>query len=394
MILHINTNYIYNVFHATMVETMSDPAKHVVFSPVLHNPKHVQWKATDHPAPPTVHVVPCFDPLDRLFYRRKRDKMYRALEQTVDLSTVDLIHAYTLFTDGDLAYRVHRKTGAPYVCAVRNSDVNTFFRKMPHLRRHGIEILRHASAIFFLSPVYREQVFNMWVPAHERSVFQQKTRILPNGIDEFWHQNISPASVDAARKIRREQGPVGLLCVGVVNRNKNSMAIQKARALLDAEGVQTTLTLVGRVADQKLLDQLLETPGTTYFPPEPKETLIQHYREADLFVMPSLTETFGLVYAEALSQGLPVIYTKGQGFDGQFPEGVIGRSVVPTDPVSIAEAIRSILRDPLIATRARGAANRFRWREIDEEYEMLYRAILNQTPIDQKAPEAKDREQE
>ena len=37
------------------------------------------------------------------------------------------------------------------------------------------------------------------------------------------------------------------------------------------------------------------------------------YRENDIYVMPSIIETFGLVYAEAMSQGLPVIYTRGQG---------------------------------------------------------------------------------
>jgi len=43
--------------------------------------------------------------------------------------------------------------------------------------------------------------------------------------------------------------------------------------------------------------------------------------------MPSITETFGLVYAEALSQGLPVLYTRGQGFDRQFEEGEVGYAV-------------------------------------------------------------------
>ena len=42
--------------------------------------------------------------------------------------------------------------------------------------------------------------------------------------------------------------------------------------------------------------------------------------------MPSITETFGLVYGEALSQGLLIIYTKGQGFDGQIKEKLAGYS--------------------------------------------------------------------
>ena len=44
--------------------------------------------------------------------------------------------------------------------------------------------------------------------------------------------------------------------------------------------------------------------------------------------MPSRYETFGLVYGEAMSQGLPIIYSKGQGVDGYFKEGTVGYGVV------------------------------------------------------------------
>ena len=53
-----------------------------------------------------------------------------------------------------------------------------------------------------------------------------------------------------------------------------------------------------------------------------RKNLIEFIGENDIFVMPSINETFGLVYAEAMSQGLPVIYTKGQGFDKQFNDGL------------------------------------------------------------------------
>lgn len=44
-----------------------------------------------------------------------------------------------------------------------------------------------------------------------------------------------------------------------------------------------------------------------------KTKIIDVYRDSDIFVMPSKFETFGLVYVEALTQGLHLIYTKGQG---------------------------------------------------------------------------------
>ena len=51
--------------------------------------------------------------------------------------------------------------------------------------------------------------------------------------------------------------------------------------------------------------------------------------------MTSFYETFGLVYAEAMSQGLPIIYTEGQGIDGFYEEGDVG---FPVDPTNVEQA--------------------------------------------------------
>ena len=58
--------------------------------------------------------------------------------------------------------------------------------------------------------------------------------------------------------------------------------------------------------------------------------------------MPSIHESFGRVYAEAMTQGVPVIYSKGQGFDGIYPDGHVGYSVPSRNPEYIAECIKNI----------------------------------------------------
>ena len=58
--------------------------------------------------------------------------------------------------------------------------------------------------------------------------------------------------------------------------------------------------------------------------------------------MPSLTETFGLVYVEALSQGLPILYTKGEGVDGFFSPSY-GESCNPRSIQDISEKIEKML---------------------------------------------------
>lgn len=62
------------------------------------------------------------------------------------------------------------------------------------------------------------------------------------------------------------------------------------------------------------------------------------FAESDIFVMVSHSETFGLVYIEALSQGLPILYTRGQGIDGTLKEK-IGEAADSYDENSIKKAI-------------------------------------------------------
>ena len=94
--------------------------------------------------------------------------------------------------------------------------------------------------------------------------------------------------------------------------------------------------------------------------------------------MPSFTETFGLVYVEALSQGLPVIYTKGQGFDGQFPEGTVGYHVTPTESKDVAEKILKIAENYMkISSNCNNGIKKYQWKMISEEYLRIYRGIIN-----------------
>jgi glycosyltransferase involved in cell wall biosynthesis len=98
--------------------------------------------------------------------------------------------------------------------------------------------------------------------------------------------------------------------------------------------------------------------------------------------MPSLTETFGLVYAEAMSQGLPVIYTRGQGFDGQFKEGEVGYSVNSSDIHEIVKKIISIIENySEISKRCVKLVDKFNWNEITNNYNEIYKDILSRKGI-------------
>lgn len=370
-VLHINVSYIVSALHQTMIEHLNQlDVDSLVFVPTYDkNRSIVDCKNY-------VTVSECFKKWDRLFYFKKQNKIISSVLENYELSQFDLLHAYTLFTDGNVAMELSQKYGIPYAVAVRNTDLNDFFKKMIHLRSHGVKILRRASAVFFLSPVYRDKVINDYVPQKYQNEILEKSYIIPNGIDDFWHMNKANRDGATIQSIIKESQKIKCIYVGSIDKNKNIELTLKALTQLEAEGWDCTLTSIGKIVDQTVYEQLLKYKCFKYVSPKTKEELIAYYRGADIFIMPSHTETFGLVYAEAMSQGLPVIYTRGQGFDGQFPDGEIGYNVDDKNPKELISAIKSICETYQDKTqKAQENVTKFYWGDIVREYLSIYKNI-------------------
>lgn len=371
-VLHINCNFAgKSDLHRTMIFHLSPlPLQNSVFVPVCDkvDSKQIQLQTE-------IYISNCFRSRDRYLFDYKQKKIIQSLQRNIAVSEFDLIHAYTLFTDGNCARRLSEKYGIPYVVAVRNTDVNAFFRLMPHLRGRGVRIMRDAKAVFFLSEAYRDQVLDKYVPRKYRKELMDKIKIIPNGIDDYWLENLNLQRTTPS--FTSERKPIRMIFAGRIDKNKNIPTVQRAMQLLRARGYEAQLTVVaGHIEDQRELTRIKQDPFTTHIPGLPKEKLIEQYRSHDIFVMPSFTESFGLVYAEAISQGLPVVYTKGQGFDGQFDEGEVGYHADAHSPESVAEAILRIVEryEALTAGLPQKAA-RFQWKRIVARYGEIYDEI-------------------
>lgn len=364
-IFHINCNYVGNALHQIMAENLESLGyENQIYVPVYS-------KAVSVITPnENVCVSECFKKWDRIVFDYKQKKIYRDIESKFNVSEYDCIHAYTLYTDGNCARRLSEKYGVPYVVAVRNTDVNSFFRLMPHLRKRGVKTMLKASAVFFLSEAYRKQVFDKYIPERYKEEILKKTYIIPNGIDDFWLNNSYRCEKEPDKTIK-------LIYAGRIDKNKNIPTTQKAMNILQKEGYEVSLTVVGRVEDKAEYDMIIRNPYTRYIPNQKKEDLITLYRDHDIFVMPSFTESFGLVYAEAMSQGLPVVYSAGQGFDGQFENGKAGYSVDAHSAESVAEGIKDVIKNyRLICGNVNDCARKFKWSEIASKYDDIYQFIL------------------
>ena len=369
-ILHINSYFANGHFYRHLYDEQVKQGQNIsVFLPVSRQ------TSIEYTYPEYVDLVRCYNERDRYLFFPKHWKIIKEAINRYQNKDFDIIHAHSLFSNGYIAFKFAKKTGVPYVVAVRNTDVNVFFKKLFFLRFLGKRILLNANKVVFISHPYREQVIKTYFSASEQESIRQKSVVIPNGIDSFWFDN-----PPLGHRSQIDEKLIKIITVGEISKNKNHLVVCKAVELLQQEGFTCSYTVIGKVVDKELFDQIMKYPFVVYKSFMPKEQLIEEYRNADVFVLPSKTETFGLVYAEAMSQGLPVIYTKGQGFDGQFEEGEVGYHVEFDKPKDIAEKISHVINNhALLSTNCLKRIRKFQWPVIAQDYAIEYENMCIKT---------------
>lgn len=310
----------------------------------------------------------------RVLFRAKIRMITRHLARDVALDRVGAVHAHSIYSDGAVAWRLHRRGGLPYLVTVRNGDLNAFMRYRPDLAGVRNAVLRSAHAVVFLSPAYRERLLRR-LPTAVRKHVERRQETVPNGVAPHWLAWTPPV-----RPPRDPAAPLRLLYAGDFSANKNVVGLIEAVSRV-RPGRPVQLTLVGdgggdehqvvRTARQH--PDWIVTPGRISDPVRLRDC----YRTHDAFVMPSLTESFGVAYIEALSQGLPVLHTRGEGIDGLFEPGTVAEAVDPTRVDDIAAGIlRLAERCDRVRDRCVAEAARFDWTRIAARYVALYGEMM------------------
>ncbi len=317
-----------------------------------------------------------FSNIDRWFFFNKEKKVMKALKNRLYGKSFNMIHAHTLFSEGYLAYKLHKESGIPYIVAVRNTDINVFFKYRKYLHGLGCEILKNADRIIFLTSVYEQKLFDKYIPKKFRDELKSKIVIIPNGIDSLFLNNM------AQPRSRVSENKLNVITVGMVNKNKNQTYIcdQLEKYQNDNPDIIVSYKNFGIIRferDKKYAALLNKYPFAERCEPKSHMELIEEYRKADIFALLSKTESFGIVYAEAISQGLPILYTKGEGFDTQFDDGVVGHAVDLSKNGDFVQKLESILKDyEGFSKRALEGASKFDWKKIGRRYSELYAEVI------------------
>ena len=363
-ILHINSYLKDRTFYKGLFEEqIREGNKVMVFTPVPYGNRGKADSVGKY-----VNVEECYYQFERILFFLKQKKSIVRAEKLYDFSSVDIIHAHSMCTNGYIAYRISKKYKIPYIITVRNGDLNNIYKKAIYLRPIFNKIIKHADKVVFLSESYKQDVVDNCVPVSMKKDLLEKSRVIPNGIDNFWIENVNKFEHTIHKPLR-------LIYAGEINKNKNIETLVGVIKELNKETLNAKLTICGTIKDE-LLEPLIKTKNVCYRGTVNKEKLKEIYRDNDIFVMVSKKEAFGLVYAEAMSQGLPIIYTKNQGFDKQFPEGQVGYHVECNSADEIISAIKQIANNySELSSNCIRNVKKFRWMEIASLYGRLYNEV-------------------
>jgi glycosyltransferase involved in cell wall biosynthesis len=276
----------------------------------------------------------------------------------IDFASYQVYHAHKLFTDGYLAYKLSLRYSKKYIVTIRNTDINKkLYWKFKMYSKTAFLILDNASKIIFISPTaisrFRELIGNRFTD------YESKIQLIPNGIDDFWFN-----ANQQRRKI--DMNNLNILTIGDINKNKNIHNVAKAISLIKSEFKNIEYIVAGKIIDHKYYNKLKQYEFLKYVGFLDKIEIRKLMDKSDIFILVSISETFGLVYAESLSVGLPIIYTKNQGFDKFYTDGYIGYSSDPKSPKDISTKILEVLRNyNSISTNIVNVKPMFKWSEIN-----------------------------
>jgi rhamnosyl/mannosyltransferase len=284
------------------------------------------------------------------------------------ISEVDLVHLHSPFPNAEILYKYISKPLVVTWCA---DPANTRWAKLFLLFRPSlIRVLEMARKIVLIGP-------NLLEHSPTLQPYKQKCDVIPLAYSPV--RKTEPVST--VRKFN--QGRATILFVGKLRKYKGVKFLIRALQYLP----DVRLRIVGSGEELSNLKRLTSKLGidsrVTFLGNIPNEHIPVEYKNADIFVLPSIdgSEAFGIVQAEAMSYGLPVINTD---LPSSVPfvsiNEVTGITIPPGDPVALASAIRKLCDDPVFYEKcsynALQRAKLFTEENMIEKYAEVYRKCI------------------
>lgn len=305
---------------------------------------------------------------------RAYKKIIDSIEKGIfDIEHIDIIHAHKVTFEGYLAYHLAEAFNKKLIITLRATDTWVFERR-PDLFPYFKLIFEKSNKIIYLVPhiikVLNKKLGKSFFEKH----IKDKLVFLPNIIErEINYNQVIPASGNYLSAMWMNKRIV---------RRKNLKNLLKAVKVLNDPEFKLKLIGDGDYLPtiKKWVDKLDIAKNIIFEGYVPNQEMDKYYSEASAFILPSLGESFGMVYAESLLNGTPILYSKDcMGFDGVFEN--VGPAVNPYSVRSIAEGIKELVknnsfyRKNIAALRKNGGFRIFSSENIRTKYQDIINSL-------------------
>ena len=292
----------------------------------------------------------------------------------------DIEHFFFSLPTGLLTQLSRTSRSLPYLVSLRGSDVpqyDPFNVRLESMHRVLLPLTRRiwsrAGAVVALSNGLREIAL--------RTAPDLKIDVVPNGIEA---ELFSPAQSTASAN------PNGRLKIISVSRLLERKGLHHLiEAIAKPNPLPVTLEIVGTGSYESELRKHCTDLGlddhVRFLGFIRREKLPDLYRSADLFALPSQTESFGLVFAEAMACGLPVVATTVGGIPELVRHEIDGLLTAPASPDEVRSALQRLIHSPgerlSMGRSARlRIEEKYTWSSITRQYLSHYDEILSGSP--------------
>ena len=194
------------------------------------------------------------------------------------------------------------KLGVDFCAGVHVSDLEVLTNPLYkiYFKTELEKAYKNAKCIACRSFVLKEKFLKLYPQ------YQNKTFVAPSGIEEE----------KIIKKEWQEKEKIKVLTCGQFIKRKNINKVIKACEKFE----NVELTVIG--SGKQKLEKISQKP--IFLGQISHEKVLEKMRESDIFILPSINETFGMVYLEAMASGCITICSKNDGIDGIIQDGING----------------------------------------------------------------------
>jgi D-inositol-3-phosphate glycosyltransferase len=301
----------------------------------------------------------------------------------------DAIHA-NYWLSGVAGHRIKHQLDLPLVCTFHTLDRVKADESADAARAQAeADIIGCSDAVLASCTVEAEQI------AHLYDADPGRIEIVAPAVD---HAFFAPGNRAQARRAVGLPAGRMLLFVGRIQPLKGVDVAVRALAQLAADPAfdDTFLVVVGGPSGpdgpseetrvHKLAADLGLAERVRFLAPQPHELLSTYYRAADVCLVPSRSESFGLVALESAACGTPVVAAAVGGLTTLVDDGDTGFLVDGRDPADYAERVARVLADPAAAAQMGGraalSARRYTWSVAAARLRRLYADLTDRALVE------------